>query len=84
MTAPRSLGLIEAAAHTHFSGSPCVVELTPGALKPGSNGAYIDVQRRGCHDRIEVVRGGQVQQRFIERIENAPERIVSIMKEFAR
>lgn len=56
----------------------------PGALEPGSNGAYIDVQRRGCHDRIEVVQAGQVQQRFIERIENAPERIVSIMKEFAR
>ena len=71
-------------AHTHFSGSPCVVELTPGALEPGSNGAYIDVRRRGSLDRIEVVRGGQVQQRFIERIENAPERIVAIMKEFAR
>ena len=71
-------------AHTHFSGSPCVVELTPGALEPGSNGAYIDVQRRGSLDRIEVVQAGHVTYRTHEYPHNAPERIVSIMKEFAR
>lgn len=70
--------------HTHFSGSPCVVELTPGALEPGSNGAYIDVQRRGSLDRIEVVQAGHVTYRTHEYLHNAPERIVSIMKEFAR
>lgn len=70
--------------HTRFSGSPCVVELTPGALKPGSNGAYIDVQRRGSLDCIEVVQAGHVTYRTHEYPHNAPERIVSIMKEFAR
>ena len=70
--------------HTRFSGSPCVVELTPGALKPGSNGAYIDVQRRGSLDRIEVVQAGHVTYRTHEYPHNAPERIVSIMKEFVR
>ena len=68
--------------HTHFSGSPCVVELTPGALEPGSNGAYIDVQRLGRFDRIEVVRAGRVIYRTHEFSEKAPERILSIMKEF--
>ena len=72
------------AVHTHFSGSPCVVELTPGDLEPGSNGAYIDVQRRGNLDRIEVVQAGRVTYRAHEYPHNAPERIVSIMKEFVR
>jgi len=67
--------------HTHFSGSPCVVELTPGALRPGSNGAYIDVQRHGSLDRIDLVRGGQVKQRFFVRPEDAPERIIALIKE---
>lgn len=67
--------------HTHFSGSPCVVELTPGALRPGSNGAYIDVQRCGSLDRIEVVRSGQVKQRFFEYPKDAPERIIALIKE---
>lgn len=72
------------AVHTHFSGSPCVVELTPGALEPGSNGTYIDVQRRGSLDRIEVVQAGRVTYRTHEYPDKAPERIVSIMKEFAK
>lgn len=67
--------------YTHFSGSVCVVELTPGALRPGSNGSYIDVQRRGSLDRIDLVRGGQVKQRFSEYIKNAPERIITLIKE---
>ena len=58
--------------YTHFSGSVCVVELTPGALRPGSNGIYIDVQRRGSLDRIELVRDGQVKQRFFECLKTAP------------
>ena len=70
--------------HTHFSGSPCVVELTPGALGPGSNGTYIDVQRRGSLDRIEVVQAGRVTYRTHEYQHNAPERIVAIMKEFSK
>ena len=69
------------AVYTHFSGSVCVVELTPGALRPGSNGSYIDVQRRGSLDRIDLVRGGQVKQRFFEYIKNAPERIITLIKE---
>ena len=67
--------------YTHFSGSVCVVELTPKTLRPGSNGIYIDVQRRGSLDRIDLVRGGQVKQRFFEYIENAPERIITLIKE---
>ncbi len=69
--------------HTRFSGSVCIVELTPRALKPGSNGAYIDVQRRGSLDCIEVVQAGQVTYRAHEYPHNVPERIVSIMKKFA-
>ena len=69
------------AVYTHFSGSVCVVELTPGALRPGSNGSYIDVQRRGSLDRIDLVRGGQVKQRFFECIKTAPERIITLIKE---
>ncbi len=71
--------------HTGFSGSPCVVELTPGALEPGSNGIYIDVRRRADRlDLIEVVQAGQVKRRHFERTEDAPERIVSIMKEYSQ
>ena len=72
--------------HTHFSGSPCVVELTPRALEPGSNGTYIDTRRHraeGFHE-VELVVGGHVRQRWCESTEDAPERIISIMKEFAR
>ena len=72
---------IKEAVYTHFSGSVCVVELTPGALRPGSNGTYIDVQRRGSLDRIDLIRGGQVKQRFFEYIKNAPERIIALIKE---
>ena len=60
-----------------------MVELTPGALKPGSNGAYIDVQRRGSLDCIEVVQAGHVISRTYEYPHNTPECIVSIMKKFA-
>jgi len=67
--------------YTHFSGSPCVVELTPGALRPGSNGAYINVQRHGNLDCIELVRGGQVKQRFFVHLKDAPERIIALIKE---
>ena len=70
-----------ATVYTHFSGSVCVVELTLGALRPGSNGIYIDVQRRDGLDCIELVRGGQVKQRFFEYIKNAPERIITLIKE---
>ena len=70
-----------ATVYTHFSGSVCVVELTPGALRPGSNGTYIDVQRRDGLDCIELVRGGQVKQRFFECLKTAPERIITLIKE---
>lgn len=67
--------------HTHFAGSICVVELTPGALEPGSNGTYIDSQIRQSANLIEVVQAGHVTQRFFEVGEAAPARIVSIMRE---
>ena len=73
-------------AHTHFSGSPCIVELTPGALGAGSNGAYIDAHQCPGKDlhRIELVVAGFVRRRWYETTNDTPERIVSIMKEFAR
>jgi len=67
--------------HTHFAGSICVVELTPGALEPGSNGTYIDSQIWQGVNQIEVVQAGHVIQRFFEVRETAPARIVSIMRE---
>ena len=72
--------------HTHFSGSPCVVELTPGALEPGSNGAYIDARQHRTKDfhEIGLVVAGRVRQRWCESAKDAPGRIVSIMKGLAR
>ena len=67
--------------YTHFSGSPCVVEITPGALNLGSNGIYIDVRRHHNRDHIEVVQAGQVKQRFKEQYQDAPGRIIELMKE---
>lgn len=65
--------------HTHISGSPCVVQLREDWE------LYIDTERRSLtSEKIEIVSKGHVCHREYRHPQDAPGRIVDIMRQLKR